>query len=179
MNDNKTDIISGLGDQAKAWLEREPATLPELFLRSAVEFDLKNALNYKEGDEWKPISAREFIERSADAAAALADAGINKGDRVAILSANCPQWTIADAGCQFAGVVDVPIYTTLGLDSVKYIINDSGSRLFFLQDAETYRRIEPILAECPTLEKCVIFSDETIAGSSAVGFSAFCTLGRT
>jgi long-chain acyl-CoA synthetase len=178
MKDINTEIIAGLGEKAKALLEREPATLPQLFLRSAVEFDLKNALNYKDGSEWKPISAREFIERSADAAAALADAGINKGDRVAILSANCPQWTIADAGCQFAGVVDVPIYTTLGLDSVKYIINDSGSRLFFLENAEVYRRIQPILAECPTLEKCVIFSDETVPDSWAIGFSAFCALGR-
>lgn len=159
-------------------LGSEPATLPELFLRSAVEFDLPNALNYKDGEEWRSISSKEFIERSADVSAGLASLGIGKGDRVAILSANCPQWTISDAGCQFAGVVDVPIYTTLGLDSVKYIINDSGSRIFFLENADTLRRIEPILSECPTIEKIVIFSDEDLGVSRALSFTEFCALGR-
>jgi long-chain acyl-CoA synthetase len=173
----ENDIIQELGDRLKALLEREPSTLPELFLRSAVEFDLPNALNYKSGNEWKSISAREFITEAANVAAALADHGCQKGDRIALLSSNSPRWTITDAGCQFAGVIDVPIYTTLGLDSVKYILNDSGARIFFLENAETFRRVEGILGECPSVEKCVIFSDEDLADERTIGFSDFCSAG--
>ncbi|HTH52284.1 MAG TPA: AMP-binding protein, partial [Pyrinomonadaceae bacterium] len=81
----------------------EPSTLPELFRRAVAEFDLPNALNYKAGGEWRPISSREFLERAERAALGLRSLGLAKGDRAAILSRNCPEWTIADAGCQLAG----------------------------------------------------------------------------
>ncbi|MBX3293218.1 MAG: long-chain fatty acid--CoA ligase [Acidobacteria bacterium] len=178
MNEASKDIISGIDLDRHTLLNSEPATLPELFLRSAIEFDLPNALNYKDGENWKPISSRELIEGSANVAAGLVGCDIRKGDRVAILSANCPKWTISDAGCQFAGVVDVPIYTTLGLDSVKYIINDSGARIFFLENADTFRRIEPILAECPTIERIVLFSGESFGDNRVTSFAEFCELGR-
>lgn len=135
----------------------EPATLPELFLRSAAEFDLPDALNYKKDGEWRSISSGKMVERAENIALGLYSLGLRKGDRAAILAANSPEWTLADAGCQFAGVIDVPIYTTLSGDSVKYIIDDSESRVFFLQDRATYERILPSIGECRSIEYFVLF----------------------
>jgi long-chain acyl-CoA synthetase len=67
--------------------------------------------------------------------------GLRKGDNAAILAANSPQWTFADAGCQFAGIIDVPIYTTLAPTSVEYILKDSHAKVFFLENRAEYDRI--------------------------------------
>src|SRR4051812_46911361 len=105
-----------------------PQTLWQLFKRSEREVDLSDALHYKKDGEWVAISSNEMVRRAEATALGLYSLGLRKGDRAAILAPNSPDWTIADAGCQFAGVVDVPIYTTLTADSVKYILEDSGAR---------------------------------------------------
>src|SRR5438445_13744527 len=79
----------------------EPATLRELFLRSAAEFNLPDALNYKQEGAWKKISSVQMVERAANIALGLYSLGLRKGDRVAILEANSHVLTLADAGCQF------------------------------------------------------------------------------
>jgi long-chain acyl-CoA synthetase len=138
-------------------LASEPATLADLFRRAAIEFDLPNALNYKRGGEWLTISSRDIVARASDIALGMYSLGLRKGDRAAILGANSPEWTLADAGCQSAGIVDVPIYTTLGAESVRYIIDDSAARMIFLDNYETYLRVQPALSECSSLEKVVLF----------------------
>ncbi len=135
----------------------EPQTLSELFLRSVTEYNLSDALNYKSGNEWKAISSIIMIERAENIALGLYSLGIRKGDRAAILAPNSPEWTLADAGCQFTGVVDVPIYTTLAPETVRYIIDDSAARVIFLQDIDAYRRFRRALDGCDSLEKFVLF----------------------
>lgn len=147
--DQTQDVIASHG--------KEPLTLPELFLRNVFEFDLPDALNYKKDGEWRRISSQTIVERAENIALGLYSLGLRKGDRAAILAANSPEWTLSDAGCQFAGVIDVPIYTTLAPDSVRYIIDDSEAKVFFLQDIETYERIKPAIADSSSLERFVLF----------------------
>lgn len=137
----------------------ESKTLPELFLRSATEFDLPNALNYKKDGEWRAISSAEIIERAENIALGLYSLGLRKGDRIAILAPNSPEWTLVDAGCQFGGVIDVPIYTTLAADSVQFILNDSEARVIFLQDGENCSRLMSAIEGCSSIEKIVLFSE--------------------
>jgi long-chain acyl-CoA synthetase len=151
-------------------LDTEPKTLPELFLRSCAEFNLPDAFNYKKDGEWQKISSAEFIERAENIALGLYSIGLRKGDRAAILAANSPEWTLADAGCQFAGVIDVPVYTTLAPDSVRYIIDDSEARVFFLQDRETYERILPAVEGCASIERLILFSEDGSDGKSIISF---------
>ncbi|MFM9904457.1 MAG: AMP-dependent synthetase/ligase [Pyrinomonadaceae bacterium] len=149
----------------------EPETLPDLFLRSLTEFDLVDALNYKSGDEWKAISSGTLIERSENIALGIHSLGLRKGDRAAILAPNSPEWTISDAGCQFAGIIDVPIYTTLAPESVRYIIDDSAARVFFLQDAAAYNRLLPSLANCGSIENFVLFDASGIEAENVISFA--------
>lgn len=154
------------GHARAAAVASEPETLSALFLRAAAEFDLTDALNYKVDDEWRPISSNDIVRRATNIALGLYSLGLRKGDKAAILAANCPAWTLTDAGCQFAGVIDVPIYTTLSPESVRYIIDDSGARVFFLQDAETYERVRPAIAECASVEQFVFFNGALPDGES-------------
>ena len=149
----------------------EPTTLAELFLLSADKFDRSDALNYKRDGAWRPISSNEVVERAENIALGLYSIGLRKGDRAAILAANSPEWTLSDAGCQFAGVVDVPIYTTLAPDAVAYIINDSGTRVFFLQNKETYDRIEQILSNCKSIETLVFYDIEGVTAENAISLA--------
>ncbi len=149
----------------------DPTTLPELFLRSASEYDLPNALNHKKDGEWWPISSRRVVEKAGDIALGLYSLGLRKGDRAAILAANSPEWTLSDAGCQFAGIIDVPIYTTLTPDAVKYIIDDSEARVLFLQDRKTFERLRPTLKDCESLEKVVLFDLGGLEDDIVVSFA--------
>jgi long-chain acyl-CoA synthetase len=73
---------------------------------------------------------------------------VAKGDRIAMLSANCPEWHVIDFACHFLGAAIVPIYITLPADQVSYILEDSASKFIFYRDreqAETVRGARRIL----------------------------------
>jgi long-chain acyl-CoA synthetase len=135
----------------------EPNTLPDIFLRSLTDFDLPDALNYKKNGEWLGISSAEMVRRAEDIALGLYSLGLRKGDRAAILAPNSPEWTLCDAGCQFAGVIDVPIYTTLSEEAVRYILADAAAKILFLKDESEYRRLRAVIADCQALEQVVLF----------------------
>jgi long-chain acyl-CoA synthetase len=107
----------GSAESVDAVIE-EPRTLSELFTYAAGKFRRPDALSYKRNGKWRHISSSEMARRMENIALGLYQLGLRKGDRAAILAANSPEWTLADGGCQFAGVLDVPIYTTLAESSI-------------------------------------------------------------
>jgi long-chain acyl-CoA synthetase len=156
----------------------DPTTIPELFVRSAEEFDLPNALNYKKDGEWRSISSKGVVARARNIALGLYSLGLRRGDKAAILAPNSPEWTLADAGCQFAGVIDVPIYTTLTPEAVRYIIDDSESRILFLHDSDSYERLRPALAACGSLEKYVLSDPGGLSDDGVLSFADLEELGE-
>lgn len=159
-------------------LPDEPKTLAELFLFAAKNHYRTNALNFKKNGEWLSISSSEMVERAEAIALGLYALGLRKGDKAAILAANSPDWTLVDAGCQFAGVIDVPIYTTLSPDSVCYIINDSTTKVFFLENKAAHDRIAEIMPECLSLEKLVFFDPADVDIENAVSLAELEQMGR-
>lgn len=145
----------------------EPATLAELFYRSAEKYDRPDALNYKNAGRWLSISSREMIERAESIAMGMVDLGLASGDRVAILAANSPAWTLTDAACQISGVVDVPVYTTLTPESVRYILDNSSAKVLFIDNKAAYDRIASELGECASIEHLIFFdeADGVVEGS--------------
>ena len=139
---NETENVQSFG-QSRETVKRtpispeEPTTIAELFLKAEKNYSRKDALNYKKNGVWNPISTPEMISRIKNIALGLYSLGLRHGDRAAILADNSPEWTLADAGCQFSGVIDVPIYTTLMPNSVEYIIKDSGTKIFFIQNKKS------------------------------------------
>ena len=146
----------------------EPQTLAELFTKAVEKHSRADALNFKQDGEWRSISSAEMISRAENIALGLYSIGLRKGDKAALLAANSPEWTLTDAGCQFSGVVDVPIYTTLAPSAVEYIIKDSGAKIFFLQNKKIYEKLKNVLFDCPTIEKIVLFEEDEIEADNVI-----------
>lgn len=155
----------------------EPKTIAELFRNSAIKHNRPDALNYKKDGKWIPISSDEMISRAENIALGLYSLGIRNGDRVAILAENSPEWTLTDAGCQFGGFLDVPIYTTLAPNSVSYIINDSGSKVFFLDNQRAFERISSVFDDCSSIEKLIFFDAEGVKVKNSLSISDLEKLG--
>ena len=94
-------------------------TLNEIFF-AVVERNDRVVVMHRRAIQWISISSAEFYQSVVGVARTLQEWGIRKGDRVAILSENRPEWTIADFACLLLGAVVVPIYTTLTGEQTAY-----------------------------------------------------------
>ena len=110
---------------------------------------------------WVPISATELYRNVAGVARELEQWGIRKGDRVAILSENRPEWTTADFAILSLGAVTVPIYATQTTEQVSFILNDSGARLIFLSSAAQLEKVLTIQCHTPVERIVVMDAVET------------------
>ncbi len=111
------------------------------------------------------ISYGEFGRQVWGASAALLeDHGLAKGDRVAILSYNCPDWIIALFGASSAGAIGVGLNGWWATEEIEYGLADSGSR-FLVVDERLYPRVEPLLGRIPSLEKVFFIGDTPPAGA--------------
>jgi long-chain acyl-CoA synthetase len=158
----------------------EPRTLAEVFERVPREHPKADMLNYKRGGRWQSIASAEFLARARRVALGLRALGVGHGERVAILSENCPEWTLADAACQLSGVIDVPVYPTQAPPQVCYILNDSGARVLFVQNRAAYERVAESIKGCAALSRVVfMLEDEEVAGvPDSMTFARVEELGR-
>ena len=93
------------------------------------------------GRGWDPVSSETFSGGVGGVAAALRSWGIAKGERVAILSENRPEWMIADFASLLLGAVTVPIYATLTEEQTAYILRDSGARVVFVSSETQLKKM--------------------------------------
>jgi len=141
-------------------------TLIDVFY-SAVERNQDRVMLYKQTVRWVPISSRELYRDVIGTARSLAKWGIGKGDRVAILSENRPEWAVVDFASLLLGAVDVPIYPTLTGEQTVAILQDSGARIaFVLHQVLGYSRQSRGLAKWSTIHSC---EKRTPAGLAPAG----------
>ena len=135
------------------------SSVPGLILDAVLRHDKQDALNYRAEGKWHNIPAAAFVDRVKNVALGLATLGIRPGDRIALLSENRPEWSIADLAILSLGAINVPIYTTQALEQVEYILSDSGARAIFVSTRRLYKHILPVLAKRP-LEHVIFFETE-------------------
>jgi long-chain acyl-CoA synthetase len=133
------------------------SSVPALCLNAALKHAKRDALNHKSGDEWINIPAETFVERVRNVALGLAGLGIKPGDRIALLSENRPEWSIADLAILSLGAINVPIYTTQAVDQIRYILTDSGTRAIFVSNKKLFKHAQEALAGLDFLEKIIFF----------------------
>jgi len=141
------------------------ATLNDIFF-AAAEHNLDRAMLYRESGKWVPISSSEIARRVAGTAQGLQELGVHKGDRVAILSENRPEWTIADFAILLLGAVTVPVYATLTPEQTAYTLRDSGATVVFVSTELQLRKVQAILPQTQ-IQKIVIMDRIQIAGDIA------------
>ncbi len=112
-----------------------PATLVDVYAEGVERFPRPDRFLRKVDGAWSPVSTGEFDRMVRACAGALAAAGIRRGDRVAILSYTRVEWAAADFACHLLGAPTVPIYSTLLADQCGYILENSGARAVFVENA--------------------------------------------
>lgn len=129
-------------------------TLNDIFL-AIVEHKQERVMLTRERGSWIPISTREFYRNVAGMARAMDHWGVSKGDRVAILSENRPEWAVADFASQLLGAVVVPIYATLTAQQTSYILGDSGAKVVVVSTKEQLEKVLSI-PDQTAIEKIVV-----------------------
>jgi long-chain acyl-CoA synthetase len=140
------------------------STLPAVCLEAIARHDKPDAVSEKRDGQWVRISAAEFVRRVRHIALGLADLGINARDRVALISENRPEWSIADLAILSAGAITVPIYTTQSIDQIQFILRDCGARALLVSGGRVLKHARKGFEELGQLEHVVVFDSESARG---------------
>lgn len=136
-------------------------TIPEKFFEAAGEFPRKTALIYKKNDVYFYLTFQDFSQRVQKFASGLQKIGVKKGDRVAILSENRPEWAVADLAAMSAGAVVVPVHTTLNPKVVQYILNHSEAKILIVSTTDLLFKVLLSQAELRHLEKIIFLEKKS------------------
>ncbi len=134
---------------------QDPKTLNDIFAVTS-SIDRPAILRYKSGDKWLDITVPEFRDTVRAFAAGLHDLGVKRGDRVAILAENRPEWAMADFAILAAGAVTVPVYPTLLGWQIEYILNDAGVVAVVCSTQEQLDKVQEIRSHVPTLHNVIV-----------------------
>ena len=127
------------------------------------KYNLTDALVTKYNGEWIKTSTKEYIEKANALSRGLLRLGINKNDKIAIISStNRTEWHITDIGALQTGAQTVPMYPTISSQDYEYILNHSESTYCFVSDQEVYDKLISVKNNIPNLKE--IFSYNTIDG---------------
>ncbi|CAI8006198.1 Putative long-chain-fatty-acid--CoA ligase [Geodia barretti] len=153
-------------------------TLISMLEHSIQHYGSKPALAHKpKGGTYQDISYTELGESVDAFSKGLNALGVQKGDRVALLSENRPEWAITDFGCLKAGAVTVPMFSTLTAAQVGYILKDSGSKIICVSTSRQLEKVTAIRDEVPTLEQIIVFDPiEGECPEGVIQFEAVCEL---
>lgn len=116
----------------------------DILERALTEFPREDALGGKKGSEWYTYSTADYHKKSHQFAMGLMALGLQRGDKVATVTTNRPEWNFADMGMAMAGIVHVPIYPTLGEDEYRYILKHAEVKMVLVGDAKLYEKILPL-----------------------------------
>ena len=137
----------------------EIRTLCDVFY-NAVGFRKPDHLKYKQDGVWRDISSDELKRAVEEFSMGLRALGLEKGERVAILSENRPEWAITDLACLAAGAVDAPIYATLTPAQVLYILNDSEARAIVVSSPHQVRKVQEVRAQAKHLQHVILVEEK-------------------
>ncbi len=129
------------------------------------EFPRKDALGGKKDGGWYTYSTEEYVEKSHRFAMGLMALGLKKGDKVATVTTNRPEWNFADMGMAMTGVVHVPIYPTIGEDEYKYILHHSEAKLVIVGDQKLFEKIDPVAKLLSNIEQ--VYTFELVEGAKS------------
>ena len=132
-------------------------TLSDVFF-TVVDRDSDCVYQQKQNESWVPSGSRQLYSQVVSTARTLQGWGVQKGDRVAILSENRPEWAIADFATMLIGGIVVPIYPTLTAEQISWLLNDAGVKVLFLSSVEQLKKFQEIQRHSPVV-KVVIMDD--------------------
>ncbi|MCD6295648.1 MAG: AMP-binding protein, partial [Deltaproteobacteria bacterium] len=134
--------------------------VPLIFKQTAEKYGDRVAMRKKEYGLWHDISWNEYYSRAKYIGSALISMGLEKGDCVSIIGDNCPEWVIIDLGIQCIGGVSVGVYSTNAWPQVEYVVQNSDSKFFFVENEEQLDKWLHFRDKEPLLKKVIVWDLE-------------------
>ena len=130
-------------------------TIPEIFFQTAEKFSQKPALLTKESGVYFSYTFEQVAKKVKIFSQTLLGLGIQKGEKVAILSENRPEWAIADLGIMSIGAITVPLHTTFNPKAISNVLNHSEAKAVVVASTDLLLKILLFQKELPFLEKII------------------------
>jgi long-chain acyl-CoA synthetase len=155
-------------------------TINEVFKNRVQKYGNRLAVEKKIRGAWETASWNEYYERSRYAGLGLYELGVRRGDRIAILSENRLEWIYTDMGGLGIGACVVPIYATVPAADVRYVLDNSDSKVVVVENREQLEKVLASSGGCPKLEKILVIepADCRMDGKRIISFEALMTTGR-
>lgn len=148
----------------------EPARLFDAIAYQLEKKPLPDMLAGKSGGQWKKYSTQEVGEIVNQLSAGLLRLGIGPNDmtvegrdKVAIISKNRPEWVIVDLAVQQIGALLTPIYPTINVNELEFVLNDAQVKTIFVNDEDTFHKVLSIKSRVHSLTH--IFTFEHVANA--------------
>lgn len=138
-------------------------------VRNGVEHPDAIVFARRTEDGWGDITAAEFLTEVRAVAKGLIAAGVEAGDRVALLSRTRYEWTLFDYAIWFAGAATVPIYETSSTEQIEWILADSGTRAVVAETPEHIGRLKEIRDRLPDVHHVWSIEDNAVAVLTTLG----------
>ena len=135
------------------------------------ENPLEDMLAAKEGGQWKKYSTAAVKEMVDKLSAGLLSIGVGCGDmspegrdKVAILSKNRPEWIMLDLAVQQIGAILTPLYPTINVNELEFVLNDAQAKVVFVNDQDLYLKVLSLKDRLPQLK--FIYTFEHVANAA-------------
>jgi len=136
--------------------------LADVVYRNAEQAPNDVAFRRKVGGAWRDVTAEQFLTEVTEVAKGLVASGVGPGDRIAILSANCYEWTLFDFAIWAAGAASVPIYVTSSAEQVEWILSDSGAVGVVAENASLAERVDGVRDKLTDLKQVWRLDDKAV-----------------
>ena len=148
-----------------------PATgnLTDDVLRNGLEHPDEVAFSRRVEGGWDEVTSAAFLAEVRAVAKGLISAGVEPGDRVALLSRTRYEWTLFDYAIWFAGAVTVPIYETSSTEQIEWILADSGARAVVAETPEHTARLKEVRDRLDGLHHVWSIEDNAVAVLTTLG----------
>ncbi|MGM0576835.1 MAG: AMP-dependent synthetase/ligase [Myxococcota bacterium] len=145
------------------------SNLVDMFLKSIERYPDNRLFGVKRDGRYQWITYREVGEQVKHFRAGLASLGVGKGDKVAIIANNRPEWAVGAYATYSLGAQYVPMYEAQLEKDWKYILNDSGTKVLLVASQEIYDRTKSFIDECEALEYVVNLEGDKDEATSFLG----------
>ena len=177
---------AALWDQGRSGVEaminyQSIPNLPTLFFEQADRRESRPLLWQKLDGVYRAMTWRQVADAVKDVSRGLRDLGLQKGERVVLVSENRPEWLIADLAINAAGAITVPAYTTNTTADHRHVLNDSGAKGVIVSTKALAEKLLPALADAPDCRWVVAMEDpeaEPAAGWKGFRWSEVMAAGR-
>ncbi len=155
------------------------STVSQMFYTNINESLNKEVIFYKKNNKWNGLTGKDILSLVEKISFSLYVNGLRYQDKIAILSNTSYKWSMCDYGIISMGAVTTTVYPSLMPDQIEFILNDSGSKLIFVEDQMQLEKIKSIFDSCKNLKKIIVMDNSFDGNDTYIeNFNSFLTSSR-